>query len=61
MKKTLATSVSISFAGLIRASGEGGGGTTAWNPDQTTDATTYGSTTTTWDPDETTVLRVPLM
>ena len=28
VKKTLATSVSISFAGLIRAHGEEGGGTT---------------------------------
>jgi len=35
VKKSLATSVSISFSGLIRAHGEEGGGTT-WNPDETT-------------------------
>ncbi|MBN8458146.1 MAG: hypothetical protein J0M04_09920 [Verrucomicrobia bacterium] len=40
VKKTLATSVSISFAGLIRAHGEEGGGTTV----QETAGTTYTST-----------------
>ena len=45
VKKTLATSVSISFAGLIRASGEEGGGTT-----EVTWATTCGTTVATTDP-----------
>ena len=70
VKKTLATSVSISFAGLIRAHGEEGGGatTTTYDPQQTeittesqttydpqqTEATTE-SQTTTYDPQQTEV------
>ena len=53
VKKTLATSVSISFAGLIRAHGEGSTGGTL-NPDETTIATTDSGGTTTWNPDQTT-------
>lgn len=53
VKKSLATSAAVSFAGLIRAHGEEGGGTTTWNPEQTTVATTDGQTTT-WNPDYTT-------
>ena len=53
VKKTLATSVSISFAGLIRAHGEEGGGTTTWNPDNTAATTTDSGGTTTWNPDQT--------
>ena len=40
VKKSLATSVSISFAGLIRAHGEGGGGTTAGMGTYSTDYVT---------------------
>lgn len=53
VKKTLATTITISFAGLIRAHGEGTTGTT-WNPDETTAVTTDSGGTTTWNPDETT-------
>ena len=53
VKKTLATTVSISFAGLIRAHGEGSTGDTS-NPDETTIATTDSGGTTTWNPDQTT-------
>lgn len=67
VKKSLATSMTFSFSGLIRAHGEEGGSTTVattdettvFNPDDTTFATT-GSTdsseTTTWDPDGTTII-----
>lgn len=53
VKKSLATSVSISFAGLIRAHGEEGGGTTTttWSPDESTFTTTEVPPTTTWNPD----------
>lgn len=61
VKKTLATSVSISFAGLIRAHGDEGSATTTWNPDQTTYATTVIGTTTTWNPDETTVVTTTIL
>lgn len=54
VKKSLATSVSISFAGLIRAHGAEGGGATTWNSDETTIETTDSGGTTTWNPDETT-------
>ncbi len=53
VKKTLAPSVSISFAGLIRAHGEEGGGTTTWNADNTAATTTDSGGTTIWNPDET--------
>lgn len=52
VKKSFATSAAVSFAGLIRAHGEEGGGT-SWNPEETTVATTSGGITT-WNPDETT-------
>lgn len=51
VKKTLATTVTISFAGLIRAHGEESGGTTTWNPDAATFETTDSGGTTTWNPD----------
>jgi hypothetical protein len=53
VKKTLATTVTISFAGLIRAHGEGTTGSTS-NPDETTACTTDSGGTTTWNPEETT-------
>lgn len=53
IRKSLATSVTISFSGLIRAHGEEGGGTT-WNPNQSTYSSTNGGGTTTWDPNQTT-------
>lgn len=56
VKKTLATTVTISFAGLIRAHGEESGGTTTWNPDVATVETTDSGGTTTWNPDETTAV-----
>lgn len=59
VKKSLATSISISFAGLIRAHGEEGGQTTTWNPEVTTIATTDSGGTTTWDPNETTIETTP--
>src|SRR5512134_1244852 len=52
VKKSLATSVSISFTGLIRAHGESGGGTTTWSPEENTNETTDSGGTTTWNPDE---------
>jgi hypothetical protein len=72
VKKSLATSMTFTFSGLIRAHGEEGGSTTVatteettvFNPDDTTFATTETTDsggTTTWDPDgptiETTVIE----
>lgn len=65
VKKSLATSMTFTFAGLIRAHGEEGGSTTVatteettvFNPDDTTIApteTTDSGGTTVWDPDGTT-------
>ena len=52
VRNSLATTMSISFTGLIRAhGGSGGGQTTTWEPENTTMATTIN---TTWYPDETT-------
>jgi hypothetical protein len=63
VRNSLATSMSISFTGLIRAHGEGGGGdtttfdpeaptySTTYDPEATTYATTYSGETTTWDPE----------
>jgi hypothetical protein len=52
VRKPLATSMSVTFAGLIRAHGEGGGQTTTFDPENT-NVTTSRGTTTTWDPEET--------
>jgi len=54
VKTSLATTVSLTFSGLIWASGEEGVttvATTVWIPDETTAATTQS--TSTWNPDET--------
>lgn len=58
VKKSLATSMTFTFSGLIRAHGEEGGETTTSNPEETTILeTTFG---TTWNPEETTeVTTVP--
>jgi hypothetical protein len=67
VRQTLATTMTITFTGLIRAHGGGGGGgeTTTWDPEGTTWDTTWapgGTTfettpenTTTFDPEETTI------
>ena len=68
VRNSLATTMSISFTGLIRAhGGSGGGQTTTWEPNGTTwesmfDTTWYGDETTydttldtTWDPENTTI------
>jgi hypothetical protein len=75
VKKSLATSMTFTFGGLIRAHGEEGGSTTyattvattedttVQNPDETTVASTEATTdsggTTTWDPDMTTLGTLP--
>lgn len=66
VKKSLATSMTFSFSGLIRAHGEEGGSTTVATTEETTvfnaDDTTFATTettdsggTTVWDPDGTTL------
>jgi hypothetical protein len=56
VRNSLAKSVLISSAGLIRAHGEEGGGvTTTCNPEENTIATTYNGGTTTYSPEETTI------
>ncbi len=59
VRKSLATSMTLTFSGLIRAHGSEGGETTTCDPDETTVVTTYDTTdsggTTTWDPDQSTV------
>ena len=59
VKKTLATSVSISFAGLIRASGEEGGGTTTIATTIGTEATTQMTTVPTTIGEEETTTSPP--
>jgi len=71
VKKSLATSMTFTFGGLIRAHGEEGGsttfattvatteGTTVYNPDETTEAAADSGGTTTWDPCMTTLATVP--
>lgn len=57
VKKSLATSMTFTFSGLIRAHGGEGEQTTIANPDETTFETTDSGGTTTWNPDkETTVV-----
>jgi len=71
VKTSAATGLTFTFAGLIRAHGQSGGGNTTWNPEGTFSSTNSGETTTydpngtyvttepgvttTWDPDATTV------
>lgn len=71
VKTSAATGLTFTFAGLIRAHGQSGGGNTTWNPEGTFFSTNSGETTTydpngtyvttesgvttTWDPDATTV------
>lgn len=58
VKKSLATSMTFTFSGLIRAHGDEGGDTTyatTSNPEETTFATTDSGGITTYNPDETTV------
>lgn len=58
VKKSLATSMTFTFSGLIRAHGEEGGETTyatTVNPEESTYATTDSGGTTTWNPDESTI------
>jgi hypothetical protein len=52
VKKSLVTSMSVSFAGLIRAHGNGSTGETTFDPENTY-VTTSGGTTTTFDLEET--------
>jgi hypothetical protein len=70
VKTSAATGLTFTFAGLIRAHGQSGGGNTTWNPEGTFFSTNSGETTTydpngtyvttdpgvttTWDPDATT-------
>jgi len=70
VKTSAATGLTFTFAGLIRAHGQSGGGNTTWNPEGTffstnsgetttydpngTNVTTDPGVTTTWDPDATT-------
>jgi hypothetical protein len=55
VKKSLATSMTFTFTGLIRAHGEEvGGGTTTWNPEESTAETSDSGGTTTWNPEEST-------
>ena len=69
VKTSAATGLTFTFAGLIRAHGQSGGGNTTWNPEGTFFSTNSGETTTydpngtyvttdpgvttTWDPDQT--------
>ena len=71
VKTSAATGLTFTFAGLIRAHGQSGGGNTTWNPEGTFFSTNSGETTTydpngtyvttdpgvttTWDPDVTTM------
>ena len=58
VKKSLATSMTFTFSGLIRAHGEEGGETTyatTVNPEESTYATTDSGGTTTFNPEESTV------
>jgi hypothetical protein len=74
VKTSAATGLTFTFAGLIRAHGQSGGGNTTWNPEGTFFSTNSGETTTydpngtyvttepgvttTWDPDATTVPEI---
>jgi hypothetical protein len=55
VKKSLATSMTFTFVGLIKAHGEEAGGTTTWNPEESTAETSDSGGTTTWNPDGSTV------
>jgi hypothetical protein len=74
VKTSAATGLTFTFAGLIRAHGQSGGGNTTWNPEGTYFSTNSGETTTydpngtyvttdpgvttTWDPDATTMPEI---
>jgi hypothetical protein len=74
VKTSAATGLTFTFAGLIRAHGQSGGGNTTWNPEGTFFSTNSGETTTydpngtyvttdpgvttTWDPDVTTTSEI---